>query len=117
MLGNAAEFLDPVFSSGITIAVKSASLAVAVLDKKLKGEPVDWDKEFVKPLYVGVNTFRNFVDAWYDGSLQDIIFYKDGLYSVQSMIIAILAGYAWDETNPFVKHGKRRLKALSEICK
>ena len=31
LLGNAAEFLDPVFSSGVTIAMKSASLAAAVL--------------------------------------------------------------------------------------
>ncbi|WP_421020483.1 NAD(P)/FAD-dependent oxidoreductase, partial [Klebsiella pneumoniae] len=27
LLGNAGEFLDPVFSSGVTIALKSASLA------------------------------------------------------------------------------------------
>ena len=32
LLGNAAEFLDPVFSSGVTIAMKSASLAAAALE-------------------------------------------------------------------------------------
>ena len=31
LLGNAGEFLDPVFSSGVTIAFKSASLAAALL--------------------------------------------------------------------------------------
>ena len=31
LLGNAAEFLDPVFSSGVTIAMRSASMAAAVL--------------------------------------------------------------------------------------
>ncbi|HRA90644.1 MAG TPA: NAD(P)/FAD-dependent oxidoreductase, partial [Acinetobacter sp.] len=37
LLGNAGEFLDPVFSSGVTIALKSASLAVPLLDRVLKG--------------------------------------------------------------------------------
>ena len=46
MLGNAAEFLDPVFSSGVTIALKSAILAGQVLDRKFRGESVDWMAEF-----------------------------------------------------------------------
>ncbi len=33
LLGNAGEFLDPVFSSGVTIAFKSASLAVDCLQR------------------------------------------------------------------------------------
>ncbi|MGH8166705.1 MAG: NAD(P)/FAD-dependent oxidoreductase, partial [Woeseiaceae bacterium] len=33
LLGNAGEFLDPIFSSGVTIAFKSASLAAAVLQR------------------------------------------------------------------------------------
>ena len=43
LLGNAGEFLDPIFSSGVTIAMKSASLATAVLDRQFKGEIVDWE--------------------------------------------------------------------------
>ncbi|NOU20407.1 MAG: NAD(P)-binding protein, partial [Methyloglobulus sp.] len=67
LLGNAGEFLDPVFSSGVTIAMKSASLAAAILDRQFKGEIVDWQTEYALPLQRGVNTFRVFVDAWYDG--------------------------------------------------
>ena len=36
LLGNAAEFLDPVFSSGVTIAMRSASMAAALLDRQLR---------------------------------------------------------------------------------
>ena len=42
LLGNAGEFLDPIFSSGVTIAFKSASLAAAVLERQFAGETVDW---------------------------------------------------------------------------
>ena len=117
LLGNAAEFLDPVFSSGVTIAVKSADLAVNALDKQLQGKNVDWDAEFAEPLKKGVDTFRTFVTAWYDGRLQDVIFYQNSQPKIKSMISSILAGYAWDEENPFVANSEKRLNTLAELCK
>ena len=32
------------------------------------------------------------------------------------MISSILAGYAWDTTNPYVAEPKRRLRVLAELC-
>jgi flavin-dependent dehydrogenase len=117
LLGNAGEFLDPVFSSGVTIAMKSASLAAAILDRHFKGESVNWQTEYAQPLQRGVNTFRVFVDAWYDGRFQDAIFHKQQQPEVKAMICSILAGYAWDETNPYVKNARSRLDTLVELCR
>ncbi|WP_397450285.1 NAD(P)/FAD-dependent oxidoreductase [Pseudomonas sp. NA-150] len=116
LLGNAAEFLDPVFSSGVTIAMRSASMAAAVLHRQLLGESVDWQKEFAVPLKRGVDTFRAYVEGWYDGSFQDVIYYAGRQPEISAMISSILAGYAWDERNPFVSEPKRRLRMLAEIC-
>lgn len=116
LLGNAAEFLDPVFSSGVTIAMRSASMASAVLHRQLSGEPVDWTNEFALPLKQGVDTFRAYVEGWYDGSLQDVIYYQNATPAIRRMISSILAGYAWDETNPYVNEPKRRLRVLAELC-
>lgn len=117
LLGNAAEFLDPVFSSGVCIAMKSADLAAEVLGRQLKGEPVDWENEFSRPLKVGVETFRGFVEHWYDGGLADIFFHPRKNERIQRMICAVLAGYGWDENNPYVGVGKRRLTALVDACR
>ncbi len=116
LLGNASEFLDPIFSSGVTIALKSASLAAAVLDRQLNGLQPDWEQEFVLPLRRGVDTFRVFVDSWYDGRLQDIIFASNKNDLVKSMICSIFAGYAWDTDNPYVNNGAR-LDTLAELCR
>lgn len=116
LLGNAGEFLDPVFSSGVTIAVKSASLAAAVLKRQFAGETVDWEKEYAIPLKQGVDTFRTFVESWYAGGFQDVIFYEHQDPQIRRMIASILAGYAWDLDNPFVKESKRRLTALETLC-
>lgn len=115
LLGNATEFLDPVFSSGVTIAFKSADLAVKVLLKQLAGQAADWDAEYAQPLMVGVETFRVFVNAWYDGGLQKIIFTKDKSKTVERKVAAVLAGYAWDQNNPFVSRPGQHLATLEEL--
>ncbi|OEF95359.1 NAD(P)/FAD-dependent oxidoreductase [Vibrio splendidus] len=117
LLGNAGEFLDPVFSSGVTIAMKSAQFAVECVEKQLNGEQVDWERDYADPLMVGVNTFRTYVEGWYSGTLQDVIFYQDPNPKIKQMVCSILAGYAWDQANPYVKESKRRLTTLAEICR
>lgn len=116
LLGNAAEFLDPVFSSGVTIAMRSSSMAANLLDRQLNGEPVDWESDFATPLKKGVDTFRAYVEGWYEGTFQDVIFYQGGSPEIRGMICSILAGYAWDTRNPFVAEPKRRLRMISELC-
>jgi len=122
LLGNAGEFLDPVFSSGVTIAMKSASLAVDVLDRQFNGLPADWQSDFAEPLQKGVETFRTFVTSWYEGGLQDVVFYPhlkkaEQQNDIKQMICSILAGYVWDENNPYVKNHRLRLKTLVELCR
>lgn len=116
LLGNAGEFLDPVFSSGVTIAMHSASLVAPLVAKQIRGEKVNWEEEFSQPLCTGIETFKHFVTSWYDTSLQQVIFFGEEENNVKQMICSILAGYAWDKNNPYVSNTKRRLKVLSEIC-
>lgn len=116
LLGNAGEFLDPVFSSGITIALHSAHLAAPLVDRQLRGGKVDWEDEFETPLRSGVETFRAFVEAWYAGTLQTIVFHETPPPRFKRWISAVLAGYAWDRENPFVSASRRRLATLAELC-
>ncbi|MEK8078672.1 NAD(P)/FAD-dependent oxidoreductase [Pseudomonas sp. XK-1] len=116
LLGNAAEFLDPVFSSGVTIAMRSASMAAGTLHRQLSGETVDWEHDFAIPLKRGVDTFRVYVEGWYDGSFQDVIHFERAQPEIRRMISSILAGYAWDQKNPYVAEPRRRLRVLAELC-
>ncbi|WP_298632757.1 NAD(P)/FAD-dependent oxidoreductase [uncultured Umboniibacter sp.] len=120
VLGNAGEFLDPVFSSGVTIAMKSASLAASAIKRELAGTTVDWEKDFEASLLQGVKAFKTYVMGWYDGRFQDVIFYRNDHIHAQkitTMISSILAGYAWDLDNPFVKNSERKLNTTAEIVR
>lgn len=117
LLGNAGEFLDPVFSSGVTIAMKSAQLASQLLIDKFENKEVNWEVDYAQELMVGVNAFRCYVEAWYDGRFQDVVLQKNPNIKIKQMICSILAGYAWDKKNPFVIQSERRLQAVYELCK
>ena len=116
LLGNAGEFLDPIFSSGVTIALQSSVLAVDVLERQLNGEQVNWEKDYSQPLYQGINVFKAFVEAWYNHQLQDIIFSKVQPDDIKQKICSILAGYAWDTKNTYNVASKRKLSVLASVC-
>jgi len=117
LLGNAGEFLDPVFSSGVTIALKSSSLAIPLVERTLKGEQIDWLTEYEQPLRQGIQIFRAYVEAWYSGEFQDVVFSTLKNPEIERMIASLLAGYAWDMNNPMHKNAQRRLATLAEYCR
>lgn len=117
LLGNAGKFLDPVFSSGVTIALKSASLAVPLMVRQLQGETVDWEKDFAETLMLGVETFQGYVETWYEGALQEIMLSDRRPPRVYELLCSVLAGYAWDTDNPYVGHSGRRLRALAQTLR
>ena len=72
LTGNATEFLDPVFSAGVTFATESGAAAGKLASRQLKGEKVNWDKEYVDVVLHGVAVFRTYIEGWYDGTVQKL---------------------------------------------
>jgi flavin-dependent dehydrogenase len=113
LTGNVTEFLDPVFSSGVTLASVSAQKAANLVIKQLKGEQVDWQNDYMKQMQMGVDVFRTFVNGWYDGTLFKIFFAENRSEDMLNQICSVLAGYVWDDTNPFVKKSEKTVYALA----
>lgn len=115
LTGNVTEFLDPIFSSGVTLATVSAQKAAHLVIKQLAGEEVDWEEAYVKPMMQGIDVFRTYVDRWYDGTLYKIFFSEGRQQEIINQICSVLAGYVWDETNPFVARREKNLPALAKF--
>jgi flavin-dependent dehydrogenase len=113
LTGNVTEFLDPIFSSGVTLATVSSQTAANLVIRKLRGEDIDWDKEYTEKLLQGVNTFRSYVMAWYEGTLDTIFFAEKQNHEIKKKICSVLAGYVWDLNNPFVSEHDTILKRLA----
>ena len=115
LTGNSTEFLDPVFSSGVTFATESGALAAKLIARELKGESINWETQYSDYMNRGVDVFRTFVAAWYDGSLQKIFFRHNANPEIKKQICSVLSGYVWDMKNPFVKKHQRAVKALAQV--
>lgn len=115
LVGNATEFLDPIFSSGVTLALASANRAARVLARQLRGGTVNWQTEYADYLMQGINTFRAFVSAWYDGTLHDIFFSAGANRDIMRQVCSVLAGYVWDTSNPYVTQPERALPLLAKV--
>ena len=69
LVGDAFGFLDPLYSSGLLLAMTSASMAADAIDEAIqKGDPSEaqlrkWEKPFLK----GMNRIRRLVCEFYDG--------------------------------------------------
>jgi flavin-dependent dehydrogenase len=117
LTGNSTEFLDPVFSSGVTFATESALLAAKLVTKQLNGVKIDWQKEYSEYILEGVNVFASYVKEWYTGNLQTLFFHRPENPEIKKQICAVLAGYVWDKTNPFVTKHNRIIKTMAHLVK
>lgn len=115
LTGNSAEFLDPVFSSGVTFATESAITAAKLITRELNNELVDWQSEYSEYIMKGVNVFSTYVKEWYTGNLQTLFFHRPENPEVKKQICSVLAGYVWDDTNPFVRKHDRLVKNLAHL--
>ncbi len=117
LAGNATEFLDPIFSSGVTLAMESANRAAQVLARHLAGEKVDWQIEYADYVMQGMDTFRAYVKAWYDERLPQVFFAANRNPDIMRQICSVLAGYVWDASNPYAMQPERALSLLSRVAR
>lgn len=115
LTGNSSEFLDPVFSSGVAFATESGMLAAKLYLKEHQGIAVDWEEEFTGYMRRGIGVFTTYVKEWYTGNLQTLFFHRPENPDVKRKICAVLAGYVWDQTNPFVKKHDNLIKNMAHV--
>ncbi len=115
LTGNSAEFLDPVFSSGVCFATESGLLSAKLFIKEQSGQAVDWEKEYSDYMKRGVRVFSTYVKEWYTGNLQTLFFHQPENPDVKRKICAVLAGYVWNEDNPFVQKHDKVIKNMAYL--
>ena len=68
MVGDAAAFLDPIYSSGLFLALGSAEMAADCILEALTADDLSGERlgQFVPPLAAGVEVIRRLIFAFYD---------------------------------------------------
>ncbi len=63
-------------------------------------------------MMIGINVFREFVYAWYEGKLRKIFYAPKKADKIKKSIASILSGYVWDKDNYFVENSKEKINTL-----
>jgi flavin-dependent dehydrogenase len=104
-VGDAAGFLDPIFSSGVTLAMRGAELLAdrlgPALDAGTEAAP-DLADALRAPMDRANRTFRALIDRFYNTRMRETFFLGDvrGMPMYQG-VLSVLAGDVWRHDNPF----------------
>jgi flavin-dependent dehydrogenase len=94
LAGDAGSFLDPVFSTGVSIAMESGIEAAAELDRALARNDFSARRfaAFSRRQRKRFMTFRRFVVGFYTPQFRDIFFYPEPPRLIFRSVVTILAG-------------------------
>lgn len=101
-LGDAHGFLDPIFSSGITLSLYTASrLTRHVVRACVKDQPLEL-AEYYADIRRGYETFERIIERFYrPGWAQTTFFLEDKPEDLVTQMTTILAGDVWRDDNPY----------------
>jgi hypothetical protein len=94
LAGDAAGFIDPVWSSGVFIAVLSGEKAADMLDRTLR-QPQRRAAEFARyerQLGRVLDLYLKFVTAWYTQEFAEVFFHPREFFQLVPAVNSVLAG-------------------------
>lgn len=109
LIGDAARFVDPIFSSGVSIALNSARFASADIIKALQNKNYGKNSfaNYENTLKRGVNNWYRFIQMYYRLNILFTYFVNTPEYRLD--VLKFLQGDVYDEENPPL------LKAMEKI--
>ena len=98
LLGDAAAFIDPIFSTGVWLAMSSGEMAADALHAALGGSPGTADlsprvfADFARKVRHHVRTYSRIVSRFYEPGFMDIFLRPSARWRVRESVISLLAG-------------------------
>jgi len=110
MIGDAACFLDPIFSTGVTLAMMSAQHAATVASGMLRGTLSPHQARSRHCAFIETSTapFWRLIRGYYRHSFRELFMSGGGPHQMPGAIISILAGQVFPRT-PWALRWRHRL--------
>lgn len=101
-VGDAAGFIDPLFSTGFHLAVRGGSLAAAAIQSAF--ERGDFTRSswhsYERMVKKACDTYVGVVQAFYEGSLVELLFETKKRDMMKKLVTSVLAGDVFHEEEP-----------------
>jgi flavin-dependent dehydrogenase len=98
MVGDAGAFLDPVFSSGVFLTMKSAQVVSQAILRchALKDYSAGHFRDYERRIRGAQRIFFRFIFGWYDPAFLDLFFYSRNYFGLKTAITSVLAADLFD---------------------
>jgi FADH2 O2-dependent halogenase len=114
LIGDAARFVDPIFSTGVSIALNSARFASKDIIDALENGPVTGEsfRTYEATIRRGTTNWYNFISVYYRLNILFTAFINDPRYRLD--VLKLLQGDVYDEDEPPVLKRMRDIVGVVE---
>ncbi len=116
MVGDAGGFVDPLFSSGAHIAMRSGARAAERIHEALEDGDVSAERfaDWAAEVKLGTDTFVDAVQAFYAGGLLKYLFAEKKHTFLRRSITSLLAGDVYSSEARWIKDVRARLAEMAK---
>ena len=92
LIGDAAGFLDPIFSTGVFMAMKSADYAANAVEQRLRTGSTRLLKRYERDMKRALSKYFRFISAFYDREFLEVFLQPSPRFGLLPVVTGLLAG-------------------------
>ncbi|HEX8411499.1 MAG TPA: NAD(P)/FAD-dependent oxidoreductase [Thermoanaerobaculia bacterium] len=92
LIGDAAGFLDPIFSTGVFMAMKSADMAANAVAQRLRTGSMDALHKYESDMQRGLDQYLRFIQHFYDRDFMEVFLQPSERGGLLTAVVGVLAG-------------------------
>jgi flavin-dependent dehydrogenase len=105
LVGDAAGFLDPIFSTGVFMAMKSADIASAAVVERLRHGSTRALRAYESSMQDGLARYLRFIEKFYDRAFLEVFLQPTERWGLLDAVVGVLAGDIFANRNNRFKLG------------
>lgn len=103
LAGDAAGFMDPIFSTGVFMAMKSADIVAAAAGERLKGGSMKALRRYERDMTGALDKYTRFILRFYERNFLEVFLQPSPRFGLLRAIIGVLAGDIFAQRNNRLK--------------
>jgi flavin-dependent dehydrogenase len=92
LIGDAAGFIDPIFSTGVFIAMKSADIASTAVEARLRKGSMRLLKRYQRDMSTALEKYFQFISNFYRREFLEVFLQPSERFGLLAVIVGVLAG-------------------------
>lgn len=92
LVGDSAGFLDPIFSTGVFMAMKAGDLAAPAIAARLRGGSMAGLEGYSRAINRGLDEYLRFIERFYDREFLEVFLHPSERWGLLDAVVGVLAG-------------------------